>query len=239
MQTALHHAYILHSRPYQDSSAILDCFSSQQGLISVIARGAKRPRSRQSMLARPFIKLQIAWCGKGDLKTLTQIEAEYFHPILQGSKILLGLYLNELILRLIRQYDPHVDLFQDYDEILKKTAQATNGREQEIALRIFELKLLMHLGYGVDLLHEGKSQHPIESDLLYTYDQNLGIIAISEIEQSKNTLSVSGASIQALEKQIFETDAVLRESKKLLRYILACYLGAKPLNSRQLFAKVL
>src|SRR5687767_3179362 len=116
-------AYILHTRPFRETSALLECFSYQHGLVTVVARGVKRPRSQWYALAKPFLLLHLAWIGKGELKTLTQLEIqEGISPLLSGNKIKLGLYLNELLIRLLQRFDPHPGLFTIYDEILRQLA---------------------------------------------------------------------------------------------------------------------
>ena len=45
MRVNLQPAYILHSRPYRDSSLLLEALTAEQGRISLVARGARR-RSR-------------------------------------------------------------------------------------------------------------------------------------------------------------------------------------------------
>ena len=38
--------YILHSRPYRESSALLECLSRDHGRIGLVARGIRREHSR-------------------------------------------------------------------------------------------------------------------------------------------------------------------------------------------------
>lgn len=233
MKVELTPAYILHTRPFRDSSAIVECLSHQQGLISLIARGAKRPRSQWRGLIQPFIPLQMSWIGHSELKTLTHVEAEKICPKLSGSKILLGLYLNELLMRLLQRFDPHPQLYHDYDAAISAISVLQNNEEQQFILRQFELKLLAELGYGLDLSCDAKTLQKLEPELLYTYDPNIGIIENS-VNLSKDQVVVSGASIIALNNGHFDS-AQLREMKKLMRLVLAHHLGNKSIQSRKLF----
>jgi len=233
--TELNPAYILHIRPFKDSSALLDCLSYQHGIVSLVARGAKRPRSQWRGLMQPFIPLQMGWIGRGELKTLTQLEAEKISPKLTGTNILLGLYLNELLLRLLQRFDPHPQLYHDYDTTIHAISVLQNGDEQQFILRQFELKLLAELGYGLDLTCDAKTQEKLAPELLYTYDPNIGIIENSD-NLSKEQIVVSGASIIALHNGHFDS-AQLREMKKLMRFVLAHHLGDKPIQSRRLFSR--
>ncbi|MGE3320325.1 MAG: DNA repair protein RecO [Candidatus Berkiella sp.] len=230
MQVALFESYIIHSRAFRDSSAILDCLSAEHGLISVVARGIKKPRSRWYSYAQPFMRLQMACQGKGELKTLTHVEASILYPTLIGSKIKLGLYINELLHRLCVQMDPHPQLFHIYDETLTHIAQSSKAHEEEMALRAFEYQLLAELGYGID------QQKEIVPELLYGFEPGTGLVE-AKILTSEAQVVVSGASILALAGQQFNSATELLEAKKLMRCILNYYLGNKPLQSRKLFFK--
>ncbi len=235
MKVELAAAYIIHIRPFKDSSALLECLSEMHGLVTLIAKGAKRPRSRMQGLIQPFIPLQLGWVGKGELKTLTQIEAQVLYPKLVGHNILLGLYLNELLIRLLQRHDPHPQLFQDYDHAISTLASSTSDLERQFILRQFELKLLAELGYGLDLTCDVKTGEEISPDLLYSYDPTVGIFETSSFISTQQQLAVSGASIIALHKGVCEIESELKEIKKLMRFVLAHYLGNKPIQSRKLF----
>jgi len=213
--------YILHIRPFKDSSAIIDCFSQDFGLISLVAKGAKRPRSHWRGFLQPFVALKMSWLGRSELKTLTDIEAETIYPKLVGEKILIGLYLNELLIRLLHRCDAHPALFDFYDKTIGALALA-DSITQQMLLRQFELTLLSELGYGLDLRH-------IMPDLLYAYDSSTGIY------ENAQPNGISGATIIALRENQVMTENQLREAKKLMRIVLNYYLGNKPLQSRKLF----
>jgi DNA repair protein RecO (recombination protein O) len=221
-------SYILHIRPFKDSSAILDCFTQQHGLVSMVARGVKRSKSKFYGLIQPFIALQLSWVGKSELKTLIQVESEQWVPTISGQKILVGFYLNELLMRLLARNDPHPTLFTDYDESIKALSAVNSDMAEEMVLRRFELKLLIELGYGLNLT-------AIDPELIYAYDPNIGLV---EATGPKVPHSLSGASIIALREGIYQDENQLREAKKLMRAVLSQYLGKKPLESRKLFLQV-
>lgn len=226
-------AYILHTRQFRDSSVILDCFTQDQGIVSMVARGARRPRSRLYGLIQPFIALQLSWIGRGELKTLTQIEAmQVLCSRLSGEKIALGLYLNELLLRLLNHFDPHPKLFFIYHETIMRLALAEGSDISQSILRHFEKNLLAELGYGLDLTLDGRTGEKISPELLYCYEPTMGLI---ESCDPLGKLAISGASVMALERDQYANEIQLREAKNLMRFILAFYLGNKPLHSRKLF----
>lgn len=227
--------YILHTRPFKDSSAVIEFFSKEAGILSLVAKGARRPRSRLYSLLQPFMLLQVSWVGRGELKTLTHVDAEVFYAKLREQKILLGLYLNELLIRLLQRMDPHPKLFDYYDVLLNSLALTQNRLEQQALLRGFELNLLAELGYGLDLSMDAKTHAPIEPELLYSYDPTVGLYETSTMIQDSSPLAVSGACIISLHKRTFATAVELNEAKKLMRSIISYYLGNKSLQTRKLF----
>src|SRR5690606_7112774 len=56
-------AFVLHSRPYRESSALVD-FLTPQGRFRAVLRGA---RGKAGTLARPFVPLEVEFRGRGDL----------------------------------------------------------------------------------------------------------------------------------------------------------------------------
>jgi len=227
-------SYVLHTRPFKDTSLLVDLFCDQKGIVSVVAKGAKRPRSRWAGIMQPFLLLNISCMGKSDLKTLISAEAMEPLPCLAGKKILLGLYLNELLIRLLRGVDSHSALFSYYDATLRALACTDEKREHQILLRKFELGLLAELGYGVNLTTDAKTEQPIVPELLYGYDAQVGLYEVSS--QSVLPLcTISGASVRALESGCFSDESQLREAKLLMRYILSIHLEGKALQSHKLF----
>ena len=52
-------AYVIHQRPYRDTSAIVEIFSEAHGRHALVAKGLKRPKSRLKGLIQPFQPLLI------------------------------------------------------------------------------------------------------------------------------------------------------------------------------------
>jgi len=236
-EPALHQAYFLHIRGFKESSVIIECFSKEAGLVACLAKGAKRPKSKWRSLVQPFIFVNIHWRGRGEVKTVVQLEAEMILPRLQGKNLLMGLYLNELLLKLLHRSDPYPELFDDYHQALADLSLAADNKQSQSVLRRFECVLLKSLGFGLDLHHDVKSDQIIP-DLLYGYDQGYGFYPQTVLPQSKKTLIISGATLIALRGDSdFCSDAQLLEAKKLMRFVIAHELGDKQLNTRKLFAQ--
>ena len=59
-------AFVLHQRPFRDSSLIVEVFARDYGRMTVFARAARGPRSRFATL-QPFRTLLLSWSGRGRL----------------------------------------------------------------------------------------------------------------------------------------------------------------------------
>jgi DNA repair protein RecO (recombination protein O) len=232
MRVNLQPAYVLHSRPYRDSSALLDVFSAEHGRVSMVARGTRRQSRRGSgaALLQPFIPLLLSFAGRLELKTLVATEAAQGFFALRGERLFSGLYMNELLVRLLHRNDPHPALFAAYDQALKALA---GSAEVDTVLRQFELTLLDELGYSFDLAVDGFTGQPVRATLWYRYDPGFGLVATGAPGDSA-TVVFCGADLLAMSTGDF-SGPVRRTAKGLLREALAVHLGGEPLRSRELF----
>lgn len=222
-------AYLLHQRPYRDTSALLDMVSRDYGRISLVARGIKTSRLRGAL--QPFRPLLISWVGRTELVTLTGCESGGAAQRLAGRVLLSGFYLNELVIRLLHRHDPHPRLFDSYADTLKKLEDPT---QEEPALRIFEKHLLQEIGYALILDHRADTGAAVEPDQLYSYQLEQGPLAHDEM--LPRALTLHGRSLLALATEQLNDAQSLRETKRLMRAALGLYLGDKPLHSRKLVA---
>src|SRR5215813_11172088 len=159
-------AFVLHTYPYRETSAIVETFTAGYGRVALVARGAKRTRSELRSVLQAFQPLTLSWSGTGELKTLIRAEWRGVLPLVGGSALLCGFYLNELLLKLVPREDPHPKLFEQYEAALSRLA---NGAEQAPVLRAFELQLLAELGYALPLTHEVDTGRPVDPEGRYYY----------------------------------------------------------------------
>lgn len=230
MRIALQPAYILHARPYRDTSALLEVFSREYGRLGLVARGARGAKSKLRGILQPFRPVLLSWLGRGDLGTLTDAEAQGVALTLGGRALLSGYYLNELVQRLTHRHDPHPTLYDAYQEAL---VGLNDDQQMERVLRLFEKRLLQNLGYGLVLDHDVESGAPLTAAALYHYQLERGPV-LSEMGVSHGLL-LHGSSLLSLDGDELRDERSLRESKRLMRAVLALYLGDKPLKSRDLF----
>ena len=103
-------AFLMHRRMYQGSSLLLDFFTKDFGRIRLIARGARKGKTSLQM----FQCLSISFKGRGDLKSLSQWEIDDRPRRLIGNDLILAMYANELILRLLPEGDEYFETFKSY-----------------------------------------------------------------------------------------------------------------------------
>lgn len=220
-------AFILHHRSYSETSIILDIFSKKYGRLSLLAKGAKRQISSKGSVLNQFQLLLFSWSGKSDLKTMTNAESVNEVYQMNPDAVYCGFYINELIIRLLHQHDPHPELFNYYNEIIKKFSEGIS----EKTLRVFEKKLLIEIGYGVILDHDINNS-VIDAAADYYYLPEEGPVKVED--RSINALIIKGRSLLALANEKFNNQDDMVEIKKLMRTLLQIQLGEKPLRSRQL-----
>ena len=210
-------AFVLHSRPWSETSLMLDVFTEESGRVRLVAKGARSKRSTLKGALQPFTPL------------LLRFEAVSLALPLSGITLYSGLYINELLSRVLEYETRFSELFFDYLHCIQSLAGVTGTPEP--ALRRFELALLGHLGYGVNFTHCAGSGEPVDDTMTYRYREEKGFIASVVIDNKTFT----GRQLKALNAREFPDADTLRAAKRFTRMALKPYLGGKPLKSRELF----
>lgn len=154
LRQELQSCFVLHQRPFKETSIILDVFSQTHGRLCILAKGAKHARSPFRSILRPFSSLLLSWQGRTDLKLLTggQINGQWFY--FEGMRLFIALYVNELLLKALPLADPYKRLYQQYEQVLHSIANLSfDARKIQMSLRLFEFQLLSELGYAPNLAH--------------------------------------------------------------------------------------
>jgi DNA repair protein RecO (recombination protein O) len=222
-------AWLLHHRPYQDASRILDVLSREHGRLSLVARGSRSGRSRLKGILRPFLPLQVSWVSRGELGTLTGAELRGAPISLTGDALLSGYYVNELLLYLLHRHDPQPDIFRVYGSTIESLS---GGRDVPAKLREFELDLLRLLGYAVNLDHDTETEAPLSSAAFYVYRPEAGLTVASD---PSGPGTFPGSDLMAIRNRDFSRPETLRSAGRLLREVIAFHLGGRPLKSRKVF----
>jgi DNA repair protein RecO (recombination protein O) len=222
-------AYVLHHRPYRDTSRILELFTRDHGRVSVFARGARGGKSGSALIStlQPFNRLLVSWSGRGEAGQLTGAEFDGMMQPLPPDRLVHGFYLNELLLKLFARHDSHPDVFALYAQTLDQLKHEDPVRP----LRLFEKRLLDALGYGLALERDVHDDTPIEPAASYHYRLEQGPVRVHAV--AENTAVYSGASLLSLAREELSDAAVCADARRLLRAALDRCLDGRELRSRQ------
>ncbi len=229
----LQSCFVLHSRPWRETSMLLDVFSKKYGKVTLCARSIRGEKSQNRSLLQPFNPLYMSWKGRGELQTLTRLEPAEPAIKLAGYALYSALYLNELMVRLLHRHDPHPELFNYYNQALKKLSY-TDLLEQP--LREFELELLSSTGYGLALDMDINGEAISEKNN-YRLDEHGFFKPVEYKLDANHHREFMGGELLLLSQRSWHNTATLKTAKRVLRLSLKSLLGDKPLQSRKLFRR--
>lgn len=218
-------AYVLHARPFGDTSLLLEVFTAHHGRIGLIAKGARAPKSKKRALLQMLQPLLLSWRDSGELGTLTAVEAVSQPVTLTGEPLFCAWYANELLIKLCSRHDPHPELFAAYAALLLRLEQ-----DAEAALRAYERVLLDALGYGLAL------DDAIDADCDYAFDAAHGLRPVAASVPQQNTFA--GASLIALRDDVLHTPQEYLDARRLLRLALQPLLNGRVLDSAKLLREL-
>ena len=224
-------AYVLHVRRYRENSLLVDALSRASGRLSLVARAPSRGQSRLGESLQPFRPVQLGFSGRGELLTLHRVEPGGPLTVLKGDWLLSGLYVNELLVRLVQRGEGEQELFDLYARMM---AALTDECPLEPSLRRFELALLEACGYGLPLNSTADTGAPVDASARYCFKHDQGLF-FAPATSTQN--SVGGATLLALAGAIEFDPGTLAEAKHFMRAVLRHYLGDKPLHARSLFQR--
>jgi DNA repair protein RecO (recombination protein O) len=219
-------ALVLHARAYRETSLLLECLTRDHGRVGLIARGVRRERTKLPRgLLQPLQPLLLGWTGRGELATLTHAEADASALPMPVDRLYSVMYLNELILRLCARNDPNTELFETYQQCLRRLSQ---GEPEGWTLRRFERDFLQMLGYGLVLDRDCESGTALDPATDYAYGADSGP---QTWRGDPRALRVSGAALLALARDEMPDSAQCGELRQLMRGLLQHQLGGSRLNA--------
>lgn len=223
-------AYVLHRRPWRETSLMVDVFSLNHGRMSLIARGANSAKSPLKAQLQPFQPLMLDWAGRGDLKTLTQVDVRSGPTLTRTLSLYSGLYLNELLQRILPVADPHPTLFAAYIDAIE---QLSDTADVEPVLRRFERAFASALGYDFAWDVATDTGRSVEPNREYCYDPEQGIV--SGLSPGVRLQRLAGDALLDLARDDLQSDRCRRLAKRVMRVLIDYLLQGRPLNSRSLF----
>lgn len=222
--------YVLHHRPWRDTSRMLDVFTREHGRLTLFARGVRGSKLGLASLLQPFRRLLASWSGSGDAGQLTQVEAAEGHAPgsmeLPATALMSAWYLNELLLKLTARHDPQPPLFDLYDATLDRLRA---GDAIAPALRAFERQLLELLGYGVEFRQDARGGTALESEAYYHFHPELGFVAVSG---GAGENAYRGSELLAIAADDYGSPEALETGRRLFRTALDRALEGRDLRTR-------
>lgn len=220
--------FLLHQRPYSETSIIVEVFTRNNGKISLIAKGAKKPKSKFFGYLVPFHKLSITYSGRSELKTLTSIDRDLSSQTNTMTKTSYTLlYINELLIKLLPKDAIQEDLFLLYEKFL---TEVRDQKDLELTLRYFELDLLDSLGYGFDYEIDIDTNLPIDPNLNYSFVSEMGFRRSDNSNFSgKDITNIKNRNLSAVPKKYL---------KELTKKAINFCMDGKNLASRKIFRSI-
>lgn len=199
--------------------------------MSLVARGARRQarRSNRAGLLQPFVPLLLSFSGRSELKTLGTVEAAGQPWSLPGQRMFSGMYLNELLVRLLHRHDAHPQLFAAYSAAMEALAQPGTP---DAVLRLFELTLVQEMGYHLALDIDAQTGELLETGQFYRFEPGVGLVVAAPGNSRGGGYAAEHLLMMARGEY---GGAAGKTAKHLLREVLGEHLGDTPLRSRELF----
>lgn len=223
-------AITLHLRPYRETSVLLDLWLRDQGRCTAVARGVRAPgKARRQAELSPLSVNLVELFGSGQVLSLrahdNQRQFLIQHPIALRS----AMYLNELILRLLPEHDPHPELFDRYLALLQPWSVLADVRAESIAvsLRLFEVALLEDLGYGLVFDHTVDGE-PVAPELNYQVDPEQGVVPA---RRGLDWPIIDGQTLLLLQAAEPATLLASRGLRDMMRALLRFRLGGRTLRA--------
>lgn len=236
MQLSGESAFVLHARPWRETSLLVEVLSEHHGRIGLVARGVQGPRRHLLRAAlQPLQHIRLDAVQRGELAQLRGAEALDAAPLLTGDAALAGFYVNELVLRLAPRSDPHGELYAAYGQV---RARLGAGEPVGWTLRRFERDLLEALGFGIALDVDGDGV-VIDPAARYRLDPEHGARRVlSDRGQGDRDSAATGRALLALSADQMPEAGDLPGLRRVLRVVLAHHLGGRGLKSWDMLAEI-
>lgn len=153
----------LRSYPLSEADKIVACLTPDFGLIKLVARGARKIKSRFSGSIEPFSVGEIAFYRREDaeLGILRSIELKqsYFHLAKNVNLVAALAYFGELLNELSPPHEPNENLYRMARACFKAVADSAENRDGVAAgVLYFELWIVRLTGYLPDINSCGECQ---------------------------------------------------------------------------------
>ena len=222
--------WIIHRRPWRESSLLIEFFAREHGRVGLVAKGARSARSAWRGLTEPFTPLVASWSRRGEMGTLTALESNGPRQALSGRALWCGLYVNELLLRLLERDDSHPGVFDACGAVFDGLARG--AEPQSLLLRRFERAMLEGMGVAPDFEFDAASGEVISPEGLYHLQPEEGFVPV----ERPGPGVFRGSAARALQSGRTDDRETAREMRELMRLLIDHHLGGRELASRRLLS---
>lgn len=228
-------AFVLHARPWRETSLLVEVLSAEHGRIGLVARGVQGPKRHLLRAAlQPLQSIRFDAVQKGELAQLTAAEAVDAAPLLHGDVALAAFYVNELCLRLAPRQAPQPELHAAY-ALLRERLRA--GEPLAWTLRRFERDLLEALGFGLDFSTEG-GERDVDPAARYRLDPEAGPHRLLSERAGERRDAATGRALLALAADECPEGEDLASLRLPLRAALLHHLGGRGLKSWEMLGEL-
>lgn len=228
-------AFVLHARPWRETSLLVEVLTPEHGRVGLVARGVQGPKRHVLRAAlQPLQSIRFDAVQKGDLAQLAAAEAVDAAPLLQGEAAMAAFYLNELCLRLAPRHAPQPELHLAY-ALTRERLRA--GEPLAWLLRRFERDLLEALGVGLEFGADGDGQ-PIDPAARYRLDPEHGPRRVLGERDGERRQSATGRALLALAGAAEPAPADIASLRLPLRAVLLHHLGGRALKSWEMLGEL-
>ena len=228
-------AFVLHARPWRETSLLVEVLSADHGRIGLVARGVLGPRKHLLRAAlQPLQSIRFDAVQKGELAQLTAAEAVDAAPLLHGDAAMAAFYVNELCLRLAPRHVPQPELHAVYAQLRERLRA---GEPLAWTLRRFERDLLEALGVGLafGLEADGVAVDPAAR---YRLDPEEGPRRLYSERAGERRDTATGRALLALADDVLPDADDLASLRLPLRGVLLHHLGGRGLKSWEMLGEL-
>ena len=202
-----HNGFLIHTRDYRETSSILNIFTSQGGIKSLIFKGKHTNKDRFKFSI--FNEYSFSFNEKYTLPYLTKFELLNQY-VFDKKYYLLGLYVNELLYKTLKDGYDFDKVYLHYKEFLINLSD-TKDSLGRLAL-LFEKNLLQDLGYEISL----SENETLINNKYYYYDYNEGF----KLDLSLETRgSILGSDLESFFMNTLICEKTISNIRSIIRKI--------------------
>ncbi|NMB69145.1 MAG: DNA repair protein RecO [Chloroflexi bacterium] len=232
-------AVVLRHSDWGEADRMLTIFTRELGKLRVVAKGARRPRSRKAGHLEPFTRVALLLARGREIWIVTQAETlDAYLPVRDDlERTGYAAYVAELLDRFTYEEGENSSLYRLFVEALERVSTL---EDPVPAIRYYEIRLLDLLGFRPELFHCVQCGNEIQPEAQY-FSALLGGVVCPRC--GIDAAGVRPVSVQALKylrhyqrssyaeaTRVRLPDAVRPELEALMQHYLT-YLLERGLNS--------